>query len=183
MFKWAGIGSIPIKEFKKFLEECFHYDETSGKLYWAKHRPLSHFNSVPSSKTWHSRFSGKEAGHIKPGRYTEYRRVKLLGTNIECHTLIWILLHGEYPSDEIDHIDGNGLNNRPHNLRDHSNEKNRQTSTKNKTGRVGVYWNKQKLRWIVTGGRKQIGSYPTLLDACCKRKTWELENSYTPNHI
>lgn len=181
-YKWAGIGSIPIEDFRAFIKECFDYNPETGALVWVKHRPITHFSSDHTSKIWHSRFSGKEAGSNIQGRYTEYKRVKLLGKNIESHIIIWVLIHGVYPSGEIDHIDGNGLNNRPNNLRDHSNERNRRISNQNKTGRVGVYWHKKKLKWIVTGGRKQVGSYSTLLDACCKRRVWEIENNYTPNY-
>lgn len=66
-----------------------------------------------------------------------------------CHRLVWILHNGEIPEGmEIDHIDGNSLNNKISNLRcieSILNKRNRGPSLLNTTGVTGViYWENKK---------------------------------------
>ena len=56
--------------------------------------------------------AGIEAGMQKNG----YRWVKIDGQRYAVHRIIFFMTHGFCP-DLIDHIDGNGLNNKPNNLR------------------------------------------------------------------
>ena len=46
--------------------------------------------------------------------------IKLNGKRFDpCfHQVVWILCHGQFPKGEIDHIDGDRMNNRIENLRD-----------------------------------------------------------------
>lgn len=181
--KWRGVGSIDIGMFRNFLDECFTYDALSGELNW-KVRPVHHFQSEATHKRWVTRCYGKCVGHVKMGRYTSYRRVKLLGSTIEAHIICWILHTGTYPEGDIDHLDGNGLNNRADNLRDRDNFKNRRLQKSNRSGIVGVHWNEAKCRFIVTGdaNSKHLGTFLSLFEAVCVRKSWELENGYTPDY-
>jgi len=179
---WRGISNTPIEVFREYVNACFTYDEVSGELYWREDRPETHFKNTGSMRTWTSRFAGKRAGHKKKGRYTEYFRVKVLNSTIECHIIIWVILYGKYPNGDIDHIDGNGLNNRKENLRDHSNTKNKRISVLNTSGRVGVYYHTGKAVWVATGYRKHIGQHQTFEGACEIRYTWEIENGITPNY-
>lgn len=51
----------------------------------------------------------------------------------------------------VDHIDGNGLNNLKENLRICSHQQNQQNKRKSKnntSGFKGVYWNKEKQKWV-----------------------------------
>ena len=83
---------------------------------------------------------------------------------------------------EIDHIDGDGLNNQKSNLRicTHSeNIKNRTKSKNNKSGFKGVCWNKEKKKWkvYISSNKKlfHLGyfldkeeAYKAYCDACLK---------------
>lgn len=51
-----------------------------------------------------------------PSRY--YVTVAYKGSSYKAHRLAWLLTFGEWPKDEIDHIDGDRSNNRLGNLRD-----------------------------------------------------------------
>lgn len=73
---------------------------------------------------------------------------------------------------EVDHIDGNGLNNRRNNLRLVSVSQNRQNSTaksRNKSGFKGVSWDAKNRKWrsqIVANGRTiHLGRFVKLEDA------------------
>ena len=61
---------------------------------------------------------------------------------MQAHRLVWMVVHGEFPGDMIDHINGNPTDNRIENLRvvTHSvNMQNRRTArSTNKTGLLGV---------------------------------------------
>ena len=162
----------------KYLKECFKYNSENGILTWQK-RPAAHFLRVKDKRRHDSTLAGREAGHVIKRRKTFYRRVKILGATVEAHIIIWLINYNTLPSGDIDHIDGNGLNNQLSNLRDYDNHKNKIIPDNNKTGIVGVYWNSKKNRWCITGGRKQIGTANSLLDAACLRKSWELRNGYT----
>lgn len=73
----------------------------------------------------------------------------------------------------VDHVDGDGLNNRRGNLREataRQNGRNARNRVDNTSGFKGVTWEKQRRRWAarITAGdasRLTIGRYPTAEDA------------------
>lgn len=95
-----------------YLKECFHYDSESGVLRW-KNRPPSHFKT---EKEW-LRFSTTKAGKETASCVQCYRRVQLDGQTYRVHRIIWKMMTGEEPGDfQINHIDGNKVNNTWSNL-------------------------------------------------------------------
>lgn len=98
--------------------ELLHYDPSSGLFTWKESR-----GKVSA---------GSEAGHVQAG----YRKVTIDREQIKLHRLAWFMTKGCWPSGQIDHIDGNKLNNSIENLRDvpqSINMQNRYAMTK-KTG-------------------------------------------------
>ena len=70
-----------------------------------------------------------------------YVSVKLKGKSYQCHRLAWLYVHGHLPQKDMDHIDGDRLNNRIKNLRlvtPQENNKNRKLSIRNKSGVMGA---------------------------------------------
>lgn len=129
---------------EKLMFERLIYNPNDGKVLWAKH------------PRWPS-YSGREAGNL---RQDGYRKLKFCGKQYLTHRVAWLLHHGTWPVGDIDHIDGNPLNNKLNNLRDvpHSvNLQNRKSATvKNKTGFLGVVKRKNKYAAHIHKNGKQI---------------------------
>jgi hypothetical protein len=53
-----------------------------------------------------------------------YRRVGVLGKMVQLHHIVWYLHTGEWPKQQLDHIDGDRVNNHPDNLRLSTNKEN-----------------------------------------------------------
>ena len=105
------------------------------------------------------------------------------------HRLIWLYMTGKLPSGQIDHEDGDGLNNKWLNLRDvsHSeNAKNQKLRSTNKSGVCGVHWDKSRGKWSasLTYNRKDVrlGRYDDWFDAVCARKSAENKFNFHENH-
>jgi hypothetical protein len=80
-----------------------------------------------------------------------YKRVFINGKNYYTHRIIYLAQYGYMP-DQIDHIDGNTLNNRIENLREASyqdNNRNRKKSIRNKSGYKNVIYVKKTGKWRV----------------------------------
>jgi hypothetical protein len=131
------------------LEKIIAYDPNTGKAWWR-------VTIAPRAK------AGEEIGHVT---CEGYRRVKIKGRMYLVHRLIWKLTYGVWPSYEIDHIDGDRLNNKLSNLRDvpkAMNQRNSRLRADNFSGLVGVrqvyyptkYWvaqwfdGKRKNKWF-----------------------------------
>lgn len=159
-----------------------HYDEKSGNLIWKVG----------------TKYPGKVAGQIKTNKRGGNKYIwvgigfdgkvyKILG-----HRIIWFIKTGAWPKADIDHKDGDGLNNRFSNLRSvdrETNNKNHKIQRNNKSGLAGVGYLSRLSKWRVyssdsTQTRKQIhlGVYSDFFEACCIRKSFELNNGFTIRH-
>lgn len=72
-----------------------------------------------------------------------------------CHRLAWRLHYGEWPVNEIDHINRNPSDNRIENLRDvtaSENLQNRRVMKNNEAGETGVFFDKYLGRWRIVLG-------------------------------
>jgi hypothetical protein len=120
---------------------------------------------------------------------TEYLSVGFKGKKYYVHRLVWLMTYGDWPKGGIDHIDGNGLNNKIENLRDvaqSENTKNRRLNRNNKSGQCGVHWFKQTSKWradIKIDGRKiSLGYFDDFNDAVEAREEAELKYGFHQNH-
>jgi len=102
--------------------------------------------------------AGSIAGTIT--RYG-YRVVTIDRQNYLAHRLVWLVEHGSWPEQDIDHIDGNKLNNHISNLRDVSRSVNQQNRKKvlsnNTTGLLGVSYHKGTKTYRATIGLNRKG--------------------------
>ncbi len=114
-------------------------NEKSGELRW-KARPRWMFVDQRSFVVWNLRYAGTVA--LATLNANGYRRGVLRGVSEYAHRAVWAITHGAWPSQFIDHIDGDKLNNAPSNLRDvshHENMRNIRRTIQTKTGVTGVH--------------------------------------------
>ena len=167
------------------LQALLSYDPQTGTLVWRK-RPRHLFQDERSFKTWNARYANKLA-------FTSIdRKGYFVGAvnnvNYRAARVIYKLVQG-VDANQIDHVDGNRLNNRIENLRNvtgQQNQQNMKRCSRNKSGVTGVSWNKAKNRWDakITHNRKTtlIGRFINLDDAVAARKQEEIALGFHPNH-
>jgi hypothetical protein len=122
---------------RELLRELLNYDVVTGQFTW-RHRPREMFGNANAFSAWNARYARKVAGSVKPdGRVDISIGHKLFKT----HRLVWLYIHGDPVPACIDHIDGDKLNNRIHNLRaatKSENGANMRIRSSNTTGVKGV---------------------------------------------
>ena len=169
----------------EYLKECFVYEASSGRLFW-KQRPLHHFASSNACAVWNTKHAGAEAGspNIKK-RWSTKIKARLY----QNHRLVWALVHGAWPADQIDHINGDPEDNRIENLRvvsNAENQRNRGRSRNNTSGTNGVYWHSRDHVWTSfireNGKQRSLGAFTTQAQAMVARKAAEQRLGYTARH-
>jgi len=77
----------------------------------------------------------------------------------KAHRLAWLYVHGEWPPEQLDHINGQRDDNRVENLRSATRAENAGNSKRradNTSGFKGVYWNAQRSKWQAKIRRGQL---------------------------
>lgn len=174
------------------IKELVHYDPDTG-VFTHLHKDRKWFANDLSYFLHNKRWEGKPNGTIQT-KGNGYRRVKvsLAGKQYLAHRIAWIYMTGDVPPKQIDHIDGDGLNNRWGNLRDGSidNQRNKGIQRNNRSGVTGVSWSQvcQKWAtrvWITEGGRRvyrHFGMFETLEAATAAVEKARRENGYSERH-
>lgn len=151
------------------------YDPDTGFFTW-KHAPNAW-------KGWNEKFAGKRAGCFSRG----YWLIRLEGRIYRASRLAWFYVMGQWPQTQIDHVNGDSLDDRFSNLRDASpseNTCNRKLQSNNTSGFKGVYWLKANKKWRVrvgVGGKDHhIGLFDDQLSAALAydRAAKELQGEY-----
>jgi len=156
------------------LKELFYYKADTGQL--IRRIPVS--NNTKKDDI---------AGNID--LYHGYHKIMVDRSSYRAHRLIWLYAHGEWPSHQIDHINGDRSDNRLENLRcvtNTENCKNQMKKSNNTSGVVGVSWRKREGTWCayitINGVQTGLGYYDNLFDAVCARKSAEIRYKYHENH-
>src|SRR5580765_1330503 len=108
-----------------------------------------------AEETWVQRrynklYAGKIAGYVHRGGALWYHRVTIDDGEWMLARVIWKMMTGDDPGDEIDHIDRNGLNNCWANLREVDRTRqmwNTGISRRNTSGFKGVSFIRAHGRW------------------------------------
>ena len=101
-----------------------------------------------------------------------YFVICILGQTYLAHRIAWCLLHGEWPKNQLDHINGDRIDNRLVNLREANNLENCRNSgirITNTSGFKGVGYHKASGKWraqiSINGKRICLGLYITAEEA------------------
>jgi hypothetical protein len=161
------------------------YNPLTGDFIWLS-RDRNQFATQAAFTGWNSSKAGNVAGSIERHGY------RVIGINdwvYKAHRLAWLLTHGEFPADEIDHINGDRADNRLCNLRAVShgdNLRNARRPVHNKSGHVGVIWHRSGKKWMAyitaRGVRTHLGLYSNISDAIAARKSAQQRLGFHENH-
>jgi hypothetical protein len=128
------------------LIATFSYSHDSGVLTW---------NDVP--RLGPKRPAGRVAGSLDAHGYIQ---IGVFKKTFKAHRLVWFYVTGEMPRQQIDHINGIRTDNRFCNLRVVTNAINSQNKRSplpsNKSGFLGVSWNRGAWRATIQVNHKQI---------------------------
>ena len=131
--------------------EYLSYDKDSGVIVWKK---------IPPNRP-------EKVGDVAGVTTNGYRKIGLLGNRFYAHRLAWLLHYGEWPTEFLDHINGDRSDNRIANLREADSVINSQNQRRshdgNVSGLLGV--SKHRNKWqahIRTSGRNiYLGTFQT----------------------
>lgn len=175
---WTGEGLPHVDNSGLFAEaeRLLRYEKESGRLFWKDNRQ--------------SRFVGREAGFVN---HHGYRRIHIFGTRIDAHRIVWLMHMGCLPNCEIDHINGNKLDNRLENLRLADQQRNQQNVGVRKDNSLGVKGVRLRpsghyqARVKLTDGTRMTKSFTTIEDAVTwlagQRSESHQEFANTPEQI
>jgi hypothetical protein len=155
------------------LREWLHYDPDTGDFTWLV----------------------SPASNIKPGTPAGnfgnvYLRITISGKTYYAHKLAWLYMTGEWPPNEVDHINQMKSDNRIINLRlatKSEQAQNRPASGHSQLGVKGVFLSENgdryRARIMCAGVRYYLGIFDTLEEAARVRRDAELKlfGKFAPN--
>lgn len=170
---------MTLEEVSQFLEKIrinLNYNPETGLFCWLRTGP--------------GRLIGSNAGtDASNGRGKVYRKIRFEKRFFYSHRLAWLIVCGRWPVGDVDHINGNGRDNRWINLRETSrvdNQHNMKLHRNNTTGCPGVSFHRQSGLWhaVITcvGRTHSLRYHKTKEEAIAVRKQAEVDLGFHPNH-
>ena len=172
------------------IKELYRYDFDTGCVI-KNLLPESYFSTIQGYKAHKTRFANKPCGSIsRTNSGKAYIQINNGGERLLAHRVVWILVNNEIPCC-VDHIDGDGTNNKIENLRNTTlsgNARNQKISRANTTGVTGVYLNKQSktypYRAFIKMNKKiiSLGTFRTIDEAALARGEANKKYGFHENH-
>jgi hypothetical protein len=144
-------------------------------------RHLLKYNPEMGEWTWlnppnhNTRLRGMPAGNT---RSDGYLKIKINGVAYYSSRLAWFYMTGNWPSEEIDHIDRDPSNDRWNNLRlasSSDNKCNSSLNTRNTSGYRGIGWLPGASKWQVHVNGVYLGRYDNADEAIEVRDSFAKE--------
>ena len=153
-------------------------------------KKLLHYNPETGVFTWLKRKQGARKSCIAGANHNcGYISIGINGKRYLSHRLAWLYMTGEWPKDQIDHINHIRNDNRIANLREATNQqnlKNTRISSRNTSGVNGVHWYKGRNKWQVyvkvNQKVKHLGYFTDKFEAICARMSANNKYGFHSNH-
>ena len=187
------MASTPLPS-PEVLRQLIAYDPDSGSLTWL-HRDSTWFCASATRsaehvcRLWNARYAGAPALNYPRGGYLVGL---VLSVPVRAHRVAWAIHHGRWPRDRIDHIDGDGTNNRLENMREVSAAENARNAAPHKKASclppgVKEYQRKQgrlrfQARICVAGRSRSLGYFASAEDAHAAYRAALLESGFSERH-
>jgi hypothetical protein len=143
--------TVPVPVTAERLRDALDYDPDTGWFTWRATRGRAK--------------AGARAGRLNANGYWE---IGVDGRLHQAHRLAWLYVHGAWPADQIDHVNGVRDDNRIANLREATAAQNLQNLPMRRTntsGFIGASWSRRTGRWLaqikVGGKARNLGLYDT----------------------
>ena len=170
------------------LKEIFDYNPDTGVVTYLS-RPRRFFKTDFYFKRWNTIYAGRVASRRGvSGTTKDYIYASVNQKHVVCHRIAFACMTGEIP-EMVDHIDGDGTNNKWSNLRPAdrtANQRNMRLMRNNKSGISGVSWSKTYKGWVCMIWHKNkpvhLGCTRSKFEAACRRKAAEIKYGYHENH-
>ena len=170
----------------ELARQLLRYEPEAGKLFWVQ-RSREMFANQNAFTMWNTRYAMKEAFTTVDGR--GYRVGAIFDRLYRAHRVMSLIVTGEWPTDQIDHINGVRVDNRWINLRAVSNTENQRNQfrrTDNTSGVCGVHWRKDCQKWSadikVDGRNKHLGCFNTIEEAAAIRAAASSVYGFSERH-
>jgi len=161
---------------QKRLKELLHYDKETGLFIWL----------AKPTRTTNNMKIGTIAGTKMP---IGYINIGIDGAHHVAHRLAFFYEKGRFPRNQVDHINHIKDDNRWCNIRSvtkRENSMNLGLKANNKSGVIGVSWDKQVSKWCSRIKTKtkylNLGYFEDKNEAIKIRKEAEIKHKYHPNH-
>lgn len=174
----------------ELVSKLIEYNPCDGFLYW-KERPEIDGEDNHAVASFNRRRAGKriDSKPMKNASGNSYKRVKINGESYLYHRVCWALAKNEQPI-YIDHINGDGTDNRIENLRSveiTENNRNLRKNRLNTSGYMGVNrYGKGPDRWVayiwISNRQINLGVFDTKAEAVAARRAAEKVEGYHKNH-
>jgi hypothetical protein len=136
------------------LKQLFDYNSETGVFTWLK-------------DNYSKKLIGVKSGSLHKDGYI---RIIINRKSYLAHRLAWLYVYGEWPKNQIDHINGIRSDNIINNLRDVTSSENNLNRSCHRLGKlIGCHYCKREQKWVsqitINNKQKKLGYFNTELEA------------------